>query len=139
MTKQTKQELLVVARELKIKGRHEMTVLQLEAAVQQTKSFKAETKFVRKGQNPSGNKPYAGKAYSVQRINQAAFKEASPQVQAIVTFMCETGIQARGGDVIKAAVKAGKLKTRCKDPRVLFGYLAKDLQKVGATSRYEHS
>jgi len=94
-------------------------------------------KFVRAGKNPSGNKPYRGKIYQVASVNKQQLESASPQVKAIVSFMAKTHIKARGGDIIKAARKAGALKTKIKDPRVLFGYLAKQIQACGAKAVYE--
>ncbi len=134
-----KQELLEMAKTFKIRGRHDMKVGQLEIAIRKASAGSGEVKIVRAGKNLSGNKPYVGKVYAVSTIrHESEFKQAPKQVQAIVGFMLTTGFKGRGGDVIKAAVKAGHLKTRCKDPRVLFGYLAKDLQRFGATARYEH-
>ena len=94
-------------------------------------------KFVRAGKNPSGNKPYRGKLYAVTKINQKRLEAASPQVKAIVSFMAASKIKARGGEIVQAAKKAGALKTKIKDPRVLFGYLAKELQACGAKATYE--
>lgn len=102
-----------------------------------TKTQPRRQKFVRAGKNPSGNKPYHGKIYQVQAVNKSKLDAASPQVKAIVGFMAKTHIKARGGDIIKAAKKAGALKTKIKDPRVLFGYLAKEIQACGAKAQYE--
>lgn len=131
----TKKELLVQAKILKIKGRHDMTVEQLRTEVQKRAS-QAKTKVVRKGKNLSGNKPYHGIVYSVTKpVPAEQLKQEPQQVQLIVRFMEKTGIKARGGDIVAAAVKAGALKTRMKDPRVLFGYYAKRINQLQGVNR----
>lgn len=133
----TKKELLVQAKTLKIRGRHDMTVEQLRSAVQKTAAG-AKTKVVRLGKNLSGNKPYWGIVYSVDRpIPDSVLKHEPQQVQLIVRYMQKTGIRARGGDIVASAIKAGAIRTKMKDPRVLFGYYAKRIQALGVSHSYE--
>jgi hypothetical protein len=128
-------ELLATAKKLGIKGRHEMKVVDLTAAIA---AFSNTRKLVvRKGQNLSGNQPYVAKVYHVGRIIHADELANEPkQVQTLIRFMADTKIEGRGEDIVRAATKAGVLKTKIKDPRALFGYYAKRLQNYGATAKY---
>lgn len=140
-TQVSKKDLLVQAKALGIKGRHEMPVNTLRQEVLKAQAPKTiKQKFVRKGHNPSGNKPYTGKLYIIKHPqHEDELQTASNQIRQLVKFGLEKQDEPlRGGDIVKQAVKTGYLKTKCKDPRILFGYLAKDLQKFGFEARYEH-
>jgi hypothetical protein len=129
----TKTELLATAKKLGIKGRHSMSVSDLKAAV----SKPTRKASIRKGRNLSGNKPYVAKIYRCGRIIHTKELENEPkQVQTLVRFMADTKIEGRGEEIVRAAKKAGVLKTRIEDPRALFGSYAKRLQNYGATARY---
>lgn len=129
----TKTELLATAKTLGIKGRHEMKVADLQAAI----SRSTRKAVVRKGRNLSGNKPYVAKIYRCGRIIHTDELANEPkQVQAMIRFMAETKIEGRGEEIVRAAKKAGVLKTKIADPRALFGYYAKRLMQYGATTQY---
>lgn len=131
----TKTELLATAKKLGIKGRHSMTVADLQSSI--AGASKTRKLTVRKGRNLSGNKPYVAKIYRCGRIVHTKELENEPkQVQTLVRFMVDSKIEGRGEDIVRAAKKAGVLKTKIQDPRALFGYYAKRLTQYGATARY---
>ena len=99
-----------------------------------TKSRKTTT---RKGKNLSGNKPYVAKVYRCGRIvHKDELAQEPRQVQQLISFMAKTKIEGRGEEIVRAAVKKGAIKTKIKDPRVLFGYYAKRLTHYGARAEY---
>tara|TARA_R110000787_G_scaffold196152_2_gene307410 strand:- start:4660 stop:5127 length:468 start_codon:yes stop_codon:yes gene_type:complete len=142
----TLKELLTQAKTLQIKGRTTMdkahlikVIAQYELATPRSDTGgQPKHVFKRAGQNLSGNSPFVRKIYSLGRRVAAVNLDAQPkQVRQILTFMADSKIKATGGDIIKAAVTAGVLKTKIKDHRELFGFYAKRLQAAGVSFKYD--
>lgn len=122
MTNATKKELLAIAKEINLVGRHNMTRDELDAAITEAQTL------------PEGNyiptTPWRGRPYSVFAKNEEVYATLPPQAKKIFDFMEETGITARGSKIVEAAIAAGYLKTT-QDHAVLFAFYARKLEDAG--------
>ena len=129
----SKKTLLVQAKSLNIVGRHDMSVVALQAAI----AAVVKPTVVRKGHNLSGNVPYRAKIYSATKVtNPVALKKEPNQVQNIVAFIAESGIADTGAEIVIAAVAAGALATKTKNPAAIFAYYAKRIGGYGVDFEY---
>lgn len=151
----TKVDLLARAKELGIKGRHEMSKQDLETAVHQreqieavsqrqaemAKELKAESRPIVRRRGSNLNTPWQRKFYY---ISQTAYDQAKTdgrvskapmQVQLLLKFMVERGIvesrQAQqGSSIASVAVSTGFVKTKI-EPHVLFAYYRSTMERLG--------
>lgn len=147
----SKNDLLARAKTLNIVGRHEMSKEDLETAVRQREMIKSNVESVKsdvaasKGKkltkNTNLNLPWQRKYYYLNvrayELRKEIVAKAPAQVQLILKSMIEEGIvdeenTAMGVDIASAAISRGGLKTKI-EPKVLFAYYRKDMEKLGLT------
>jgi hypothetical protein len=132
----TKTELLKIAAELQITGRHDMDKATLEARIAElTKPAPVATKSaprrIRTGN--SGNLPYQPKQYALREIH---LDGACKQIRGIFAFMQAhalleiNGRSLSGPTIAQGAVDEGYLVTKS-DPAVIFAYYAREMEKRG--------
>lgn len=131
----TKTELLKIAAELNIVGRHDMDKATLEARITELQTPKTETtkapRRVRTGK--SGNLPYQPKQYALREIN---LDKACKQIRGIFAFMQRhalleiNGRSLSGPAIAQGAVDEGYLVTKS-DPAVIFAYYAREMERRG--------
>ena len=139
----TKQDMLKIAAELKIIGRHDMTKEQLDLAIHQAQSFvtvmqyeeehTVPVKRVRTIHHPSGNRPYECKFYYITQTSTAL--KLPKQVVDIFKAMYDAGATGlytsmTGPQIAEYAVSRGYLVTKS-DPAVIFAYYARLMEKNG--------
>lgn len=140
MTTMTKKELLALAKEAGVVGRHDMPkeglakilgvdqdAAPVEAPVEAPSNASTEDHLTG---NYIPTTPFRGRPYSVVHVNREAYDTLPPQAKKIFDFMVDSKIVSRGEDIVKAAVAAGYLKTQ-QDPAVLFAFYARKLENAG--------
>ena len=131
MTNLTKKELLATAKEMNIVGRHEMSRDELSAAIEANrKSVQAIDASDEMFSNYVPTLPWRGRPYTFVSKNEEVYNTLPPQAKKIFDYMEETGIIARGDQIVEAAVEAGKLKTT-QDHATLFAFYARKLETAG--------
>ncbi len=133
MTDLTKKELLALAKDLQIAGRHEMTRDALDAAVEAaTKALNAKTQSI--VDSLHGNfiptKPFNVRRYSVVGKNEEAYNALPKQAKAIYDYMVAFPSPKTGHEIVNGAVAEGFLKTTQKGD-VLFAFYARKLEDAG--------
>ena len=120
----TKKELLDLAKNFGVVGRHEMSKEELDAAV----------KLAVASEQNVGNYiytlPFRPRMYHVVAKNDESHASLPPQAKSIFDFMQEAGFVGTGAAIVKAAVAAGKLKT-AQDPATLYAFYARKLEDAG--------
>lgn len=133
----TKNELLAIAKELGIKGRHDMTVAELKVAVKQRQMIEETKPAKRLVKNT--NIPWRRKYYflDVERYeaNKEELNKVAGQARLILKFMYEndfTGIDAaaQGETIAEAAIAKGYIKTPI-EPKALFAYYRRVMEQYG--------
>ncbi len=142
----TKNELLARAKELNIKGRHDMSVADLETAIRQREMIAANveaakadapTKTRRLVKNT--NLPWRRKYYyvDVERYEETAEerKKVASQVQLMLKFMIDREMvdadsAEQGVTIAGQAINTGAVKSKI-EPHVLFAYYRKTMEQYG--------
>lgn len=133
----TKNELLARAKELGIKGRHDMTVEDLRTAVAQRDAI-AQNKPAKK-LIKNTNIPWRRKFYFLDveayEENREKLKKSASQVQLMLKYMYDYNVTsvneaAQGKDIASAAIAKGYIKTKI-EPHVLFAYYRSTMERYG--------
>jgi len=130
MTDLNKKELLALAKDAGVVGRHDMTRDELYAALDLGAEAVEAVEAVDFLGNYVYTGPFRGRPYSYVRTNDEAYAKLAPQAKAIFDFMRDTKMVARGDQVVIAAVAAGVLKTT-QNPAILFAFYARKLEVAG--------
>ena len=157
LAEMTKKQLLDLAKEHDITGRHDMskddlvealaeyvdeeededfdaveiadaaTLVELKKRKPSRNARDGSGRVIRLGTNLSGNSPFQPKFYGlgVKRLNEESVKAAPGQVQLILKYMVEHGVE-----IVAHAKALGYIKSKIPDAN-LFAYYARLLQALG--------
>lgn len=137
MTNMTKKELLNLAKEAGVTGRHDMSKEQLIEAL----DFGADVEATETEDNAPtlddqypGNyiptPPYRARIYKHIGTNEEIYKVLPPQAKRIFDYMRDSEVADRGENIVKEAVQKGYLKTT-QDKATLFAFYARRLEEAG--------
>lgn len=133
----TKNELLALAKNFGITGRHEMSKEDLETAVRQREMIAATKPQKRLVKNT--NVPWRRKYYfvDVEKYTevQEELKGVASQVQLMLKYMVEHGMTSadmseQGGTIAGGAINTGYVKSKI-EPEVLFAYYRAKMEQYG--------
>lgn len=134
MTNMTKKELLALAKEAGVKGRHEMSKEQLAEMLDFGADVESAEPAIVQEAEYEGNyvytPPFRGRLYTYAATVQEEYDSLPPQAKKIFDYMKASGVVAHGSTVVNNAVAEGYLKTQ-QDPAVLFAFYARKLEKAG--------
>lgn len=137
ITSMTKNELLAIAKNLGIKGRHDLGMEELRAAIVQRQEINQAKPAKRLVKNT--NIPWRRKYYYLDLDAYAECKEelnkVASQVQLMLKYMYDANMTSsddaeQGITIAGAAINNGYVKSKI-EPHVLFAYYRKTMEQYG--------